>query len=59
MMGNRAIVQPLTNQTTNTSYLGGMTVNVYGAAGQDVEELADLVADKVQAEIQRQEAVYA
>lgn len=59
VMGNRAIVQPLTNQTTNTSYLGGMTVNVYGAAGQDVEELADLVADRVQAEIQRQEAVYA
>lgn len=59
MMGNRAVVQPLTNQTTNTSYLGGMTVNVYGAPGQDVEELADLVADKVQAAVQRQEAVYA
>ena len=59
MMGNRAIVQPLTNQTTNTSYLGGMTVNVYGAPGQDVKELADLVADKVQAAVQRQEAVYA
>ncbi len=59
MMGNRAIVQPLTNQTTDTSYLGGMTVNVYGAPGQDVEELADLVADKVQAAVQRQEAVYA
>ena len=59
MMGNRAIVQPLTNQTTNTSYLGGMTVNVYGEPGQDVKELADLVADKVQAAVQRQEAVYA
>ncbi len=59
MMGNRAIVQPLTNQTTNTSYLGGMTVNVYGTPGQSVEELADLVADKVQAAVQRQEAVYA
>lgn len=59
MMGNRAVVQPLTNQTTNTSYLGGMTVNVYGAPGQDVEELAELVADKVQSAVQRQEAVYA
>lgn len=58
MMGNRAIVQPLTNQTTNTSYLGGLTVNVYGAPGQDVSELADLVADKIQAAVQRQEAVY-
>ena len=59
MMGNRAIVQPLTNQTANTSYMGGLTVNVYGAPGQDVKELADLVADKVQAEVQRQGAVYA
>ena len=59
MMGNRAIVQPLTNQTTNTSYMGGLTVNVYGAPGQDVKELADLVADKVQEEVQRQGAVYA
>lgn len=59
VMGNRAIVQPLTNQTTNTSHLGGMTVHVYGAAGQDVRELADLVADKVQEAIERKEAVYA
>lgn len=59
MMGNRAVVQPLTNQTTNSNYLGGLTVNVYGAPGQDVEELADLVADKVQAAVQRQEAVFA
>lgn len=59
MMGNRAVVQPLTNQETNTSYLGGLTVNVYGAPGQDVEELADLVADRVQAAVQRQEAVFA
>lgn len=59
MMGNRAVVQPLTNQTTNSNYLGGLTVNVYGAPGQDVGELADLVADKVQAAVQRQEAVFA
>ena len=58
MMGNRAIVQPLTNQTTNTNNLGGLTINVYGAPGQDVSELADLVADKIQAAVQRQEAVY-
>lgn len=59
MNGSRAIVQPLTNQNSNTSYLGGLTVHVYGAPGQDVEELAELVADKVQAAVQRQEAVYA
>lgn len=58
MMGNRAIVQPLTSQTASTSYLGGINVYVYGAPGQDVGELADLVADKIQAAVQRQEAVY-
>ncbi len=59
MMGNRAVVQPLTNQTEKTNYLGGVNVYVYGAPGQDENELAELVADKVQDEIQRQEAVYA
>ena len=52
-----AVVQPLTNNTTNNS-LGGITVNVYGAPGQDISELADLVADRVEAAVQRQKAVW-
>ena len=52
-----AVVQPLTNNTTNNS-LGGITVNVYGSPGQDISELADLVADRVEAAVQRQKAVW-
>ena len=58
MSGNRAIVQPLTSQTTSNQYLGGLTINVYGAPGQDVEELADLISEKISAETERKEAVF-
>ena len=56
--GNRAIVQPLTNQTRN-NYLGGVTMNVYGAPGQDVNELADLVADRIIEVVHREGAAFA
>ena len=58
--GNRAIVQPLTGQSTvNNSYLGGINVYVYGAPGQDVKELAEMVADEIQDSVNRKGAAYA
>lgn len=58
MMGNRAVVQPLTNQTSNTTNLGGVSVYVYGAPGQDVRELAMIVMDEMQAATSRKAAVW-
>lgn len=58
MMGDRAMVQPLTNNTTNQNY-GGVTINVYGAAGQSVEQLADIIMDEIASATQRQEAAFA
>jgi len=58
MMGDRAMVQPLTNNTTNQNY-GGVTINVYGAAGQNVEQLADIIMDEIASATQRQEAAFA
>lgn len=58
MAGNRAIVQPLTNQTTSNQYLGGLTINVYGAPGQDINELADIISEKISSATARREAVY-
>lgn len=55
----RTVVQPLTNNTTNNNNLGGITVNVYGAPGQDIRELAELVGDAVQSKIQQRGAVWA
>ena len=36
-----------------------VTINVYGAEGQDVRTLADIVMERIQHSIDRREAVYA
>lgn len=57
MMGGRAVVQPLTNQTTtHHTELGGMTLNIYGAPGQDVRELAKIIESEIGSAINRKEA---
>lgn len=43
--------------TSNT--YGGATINVYGAPGQDVSELADIVADKINADVARKRGAFA
>lgn len=50
MSGGGAVVQPLTNNTTHhrSTYLGGMTVNVYAAPGQDEDAIAEKVLEKAQ-----------
>lgn len=58
MLGNQAMVQPLTNQTKNTSF-GNTYINVYGAPGQNVRELAQLVSEEISADKERKEAAYA
>lgn len=57
MLGDRAVVQPLTN-TTNQNY-GGVTLNIYGAAGQNVQELAEIIMDEIGNATRRQEAAWA
>lgn len=42
-----------------TTNYGGVSINVYGAQGQDVSELADIVMEKMQSAVVRREAVYA
>lgn len=60
MMGNHAMVTPLTRATTeNNSYLGGITINVYGAPGQDISELADMVSERIDAAAHRGKAAFA
>lgn len=58
MAGSRAVVQPLTNNTTNQNY-GGITLNVYGAPGQNVQELAEIIMDEIGNATRRQEAAFA
>lgn len=58
MVNGKAVVQPLTNNTTNQNY-GGITLNVYGAAGQNVQELAEIIMDEIGNATRRQEAAFA
>ncbi len=48
--GGGTVVQPLTSSTTtnNSTNLGGVNINVYGAPGQDVHELAGILMDEFQ-----------
>lgn len=58
MMGSRAMVQPLTSSTTNQMNLGGVNITVYGAPGQDVRALADIIMDEMQNATERKAAVF-
>lgn len=58
MMGNRAMVQPLTNNTTNHTDLGGVNITIYGAPGQDVRALADIIMDEMQNATERKAVVF-
>lgn len=58
--GGRTIVQPLTgSSTTNSANYGGVTLNVYGAPGQDEHVLARIVMEEMQAAALRKGAVFA
>jgi len=56
--GGRAEVRPLTqNTSTNrTTHLGGVNITVYGAPGQDVRELAQIMMEEFQHECDQKEA---
>mgnify|MGYP002519574480 CR=1 FL=1 len=45
--------------TLNTTNMGGITINVQGAPGQNVNELAEIIAVKLQDMTNRRAAVYA
>lgn len=56
-----AIVQPLNSRPSNTynNTLGGVNITIYGAPGQDVDELADEVADRMEIIVRQKGAVFA
>ena len=56
MTSQGAMVQPLTNNTTNHN-IAGITLNVYSSPGQNEMELAEMVMDRIGDAIRRQEAV--
>lgn len=60
VQGNQARVQPLTNNTNNyTSSLGSVVINVYGSEGQDINDLADVISNKIANEYERTRMAFA
>lgn len=60
LTGGKAVVQPLGGSSVvNNRSLGGVNITVYGAPGQDVDALAEVIMDKMQAAVDRREAVFA
>ena len=57
MMGSRAMVQPLTSQNRTTN-LGGINITVYGAPGQSVQELAEIIMERQQTAVRQRGAVF-
>ena len=52
-------VQPLTNSSTNnTANLGGVNITVYGAPGQSVNDLAEVIMDRIQTATMQKGAVF-
>lgn len=50
---------PIPGSVTNTTHMGGVSITVYGAQGQDVNALADAIMYKMQNAVESREAVFA
>lgn len=59
MDGNRAIVRPLTGSKTAAQPAANITINVYAAEGQSEESIAQRVAQLLQEQLDRRNAVWA
>jgi phage-related minor tail protein len=54
----QSAVQKASQAVQNISY-GGITINVYGAPGQDIHALADLIEERIHADVMKKEAIFA
>jgi hypothetical protein len=50
---------PIPGSVSNTTHMGGVSITVYGAQGQDVNALADIIMYKMQSAVESREAVFA
>lgn len=50
---------PIPGRVSNTTHMGGVSITVYGAQGQDLNALADVIMYKMQSAVESREAVFA
>lgn len=58
-LGNIPMGGTAANASSTSVAYGGITLNVYGSAGQDINALAEIVMSKIQMEVTRREAAFA
>lgn len=56
VLGDRTVVQPLSQTTNHITHLGGAILHIYGAPGQNVRELAEIVMEEMQGICDSEEA---
>ena len=59
VVGAGSLSRMIQNAVNNTYNTGGNVINVYGAPGQDVRELAETVADLINGDVRSKGAVWA
>lgn len=59
VVGVNSLMQMIRSAVGDTINYGGVNVVVYGAPGQDVAELADIIADRINAQVASRKAVFA
>ena len=59
VVGTQSLMNMIKSAVGETINYGGINIVVYGAPGQDVEELADIISDRINAQIASRKAVFA
>lgn len=59
VVGTQSLMNMIKSAVGETVNYGGVNIVVYGAPGQDVEELADIISDRINAQVTSRKAVFA
>lgn len=59
VVGTQSLMNMIKSAVGETINYGGVNIVVYGAPGQDVEELADIISDRINAQVTSRKAVFA
>ena len=59
VVGTQSLMNMIRSAVGETVNYGDVNITVYGAPGQDVEELADIISDRINAQVASRKAVFA
>ena len=59
VVGTQSLMNMIKSAVGDSISYGDINITVYGAPGQDVEELADIISDRINAQVASRKAVFA